>query len=111
MGDLVKKFILSLMLVFGFATNSVDAIKTTGVIILGEEIPIFCRYFDTSLSKYGAFTIKHRVFLDWVELILVEKGYMGITDVFVKHIEKRRSYYVKYIDYVEVTVTYDNFIN
>lgn len=91
----MKFFLLGLMLVFGFVTNSADAIEID-VRIDGKFIPLSCCYFDTSLSNYGSFTIEYSVFLDWVEQILVDRGYIGITDVSIKHIK---------IGYVDVTVT------
>ncbi len=112
----MKKFLLGLMLVFGFSTNSADAI-TKSINIGKSVIPSYC--YIKNVQDYGpgnvfiVYGLNGPKFLRWIKPFLNEYGYQNITDVKIKYIHQAGNTSTKttYIEFVKVEVTYDYFRN
>ena len=107
----MKKLLLSLMLLFGFITTSVDAIESRSVKIYGNDIPEDCvkaedLNFGDCLGADRVYFSLEKKFLVWVNNFLRKNVYVGITKIVVKEIVYVDGARDNGIDYVLVTVTY-----
>ena len=114
--NIMKKFLLSLILFFCFTTNSIAASQQVDVLIEGRDIPEECYWMDycgfnrDSCSHIIMKVLYKDPFLSWVTKYLEAKGHIGIAEVFIKKVVFYKGISIfRVIRSVTVTVIFNDF--